>query len=537
MTPGSARRAPTAWDVGRARYEEPLTTGLAAGILFVTVLLPLGVAVVGARFDRSEPHVALRAFGYLFTVGDLLLRSIALSVSVTLLACAIGVPLGALLAKTDVAGRRSALALHVLPMLLPPFLLALGWFYLFGREGVLGSGPTSAVLFGPLGAVVVMSFAFAPVFTCLTMLGVSGVDPSLEEAARLVAPPGQVLGRILLPAARPALTLGALVVCTLAFSELGVPMFLRVRVYPGAVFSRLGGTSYAPGDAALLVLPLLGVAVVLLALERRLLGERSFAALGLREREGVPVTPLGRWRLPATAAVWGLAALSVLPIAGLVVKASPGGMLLVPRWIGRSLENSLLSASVAALAITALSLVLGRAVARRRPGAELLDAVAVLAFVTPAPLLGVGLIGLWNRPATHVVYGTLAIVVLGYVARYTAIGVRTVAATIAQTPPSLEEAAAVSGARFLGRLSRIVAPTSARGLAAGALLAFAFCLRDLETAVLYYPPGGEPLPVRILTLEANGPGSVVASLAVIHVAVTAASVAIAGVVLSRSHRR
>jgi len=382
-----------------------------------------------------------------------------------------------------------------------------------------------------------MSLAFAPVFTCLTMLGVSAVDPTLEEAARLVAPPGQVLRRILLPAARPAVTLAALVVCTLAFSELGVPMFLRVRVYPGAVFARLGGISYAPGEAALLALPLLGVAIVLLVLERTLVGERSFAVLELREREGVPVTPLGRWRVPATLGVWIFAALSVLPIAGLTVRASQGGMPLVPRWIGRSVQNSFLSASIAAVAITALSLVLGRAVARRRPGAQLLDTVAVLAFVAPASLLGVGLIGLWNRPATRIVYGTPAIIVLGYIARYAAIGVRTVASTIAQSPPSLEEAAAVSGATFLRRLRRIVAPTSARGLATAALLVFVFCLRDLETAVLYYPPGGETLPVRILTLEANGPGSVVASLALVHVAVTAASVAIASALLPRARRR
>jgi iron(III) transport system permease protein len=327
------------------------------------------------------------------------------------------------------------------------------------------------------------------------------------------------------------------VVFTLAFSELGVPMFLRVRVYPAAIFSRLGGISYAPGEAALLVLPLLGVALVLLALERVLLGRRSFAVLGLREREGMPATPLGPWRLPATIGVWGFTVLSLLPMAGLVMTASQGGFTLVPRWIGRSVENSFLSASIAALVIVSLSLVLGRAVARRRPGALLWDSVAVLAFVTPAPLLGVGLIGLWNRQTTSFVYGTLAIVILGYVARYSAIGVRTVASTIAQSSPSLEEAAAVSGVRFLRRLFRIVVPTSARGLAAGALLVLVFCVRDLETAVLYYPPGGEPLPVRILTLEANGPEPVVAALAIIHVAATAAVVAVGGALLFRWHGR
>jgi iron(III) transport system permease protein len=58
-------------------------------------------------------------------------------------------------------------------------------------------------------------------------------------------------------------------------------------------------------------------------------------------------------------------------------------------------------------------------------------------------------------------------------------------------------------------------------------------LRDLELSVLYYPPGGQPLTVRIFTLEANGPPSVVAALAVVHVAMTAAVLGIGGVLLKR----
>ncbi|HYU15853.1 MAG TPA: hypothetical protein VEL05_07275, partial [Candidatus Acidoferrum sp.] len=52
-----------------------------------------------------------------------------------------------------------------------------------------------------------------------------------------------------------------------------------------------------------------------------------------------------------------------------------------------------------------------------------------------------------------------------------------------------------------------------------------FALRDLETAALVYPPGGETLTVRIFTLEANGPAGVVAALAAVQVAMTAAAVA------------
>src|SRR5262249_3154452 len=117
--------------------------------------------------------------------------------------------------------------------------------------------------------------------------------------------------------------------------------------------------------------------------------------------------------------------------------------------------------------------------------------------------------------------GSTAILVIGYSARYAVVGIRAVSSVVLQSPLHLEEAAAACGAGYLRRLLRIVFPVNARGVAFGALLALVFCLRDLETSVLYYPAGGEPLTVRLFTLEANGPPAMVAALAVTHTIITA----------------
>ena len=86
------------------------------------------------------------------------------------------------------------------------------------------------------------------IVTSLTALGALGVDASLEEAARVVARPARVVLHILLPAARPAIAFALIVVFALSLSELGVPMFLRVEVFPAAVFARLGGHGVWPAD-------------------------------------------------------------------------------------------------------------------------------------------------------------------------------------------------------------------------------------------------------------------------------------------------
>ena len=511
------------------RWEQALLLGAAGAILGVAALLPL--VQLFAQLSTS----GAAAFSVLGTSRPwtLLFRSVGLSTAVTLCALAIGTPLGVLVARMDLPGRRALWLLHAFPMFLPPFVVVLGWFHLIGRQGLLGSETSAGVLFSPVGIIGVLALAFAPVVTSLVALAIMGIDASLEEAARLVASPWRVVTRILLPAARPALVLAAIIVFALSLSELGVPMFLRVDVFPAAVFARLGGIAYAPGEAFVLVLPLVPIALLLLFIERRFVGVRSFAVAGLRGMSRSPL-PLGRWRPAATVACWSLAALSLAPISALAIRATLGhGFTHLPQWLGQAPWTSLISAVVAATVIVALALVLGHAAARHLRGATSLDALAMLAFVLPASVLGVGLIAVWNRPATGALYGSMAILVIGYVARYSVVGVRTVASVILQSPAHLEEAAAASGAGFARRLFRIVLPVNARGIAFAWLLALVFCLRDLESAVLFYPPGGEPLTVRLFTLEANGPTAVVAALAVTQVAMTAVALGLGAILLPK----
>ena len=66
----------------------------------------------------------------------------------------------------------------------------------------------------------------------------------------------------------------------------------------------------------------------------------------------------------------------------------------------------------------------------------------------------------------------------------------------------------------------IVAPLAKRGLIAAWLISYVFCLRDLGISMIVYPPGSDTLPVRILTLMANGAPSLIAALCVILIVVT-----------------
>src|SRR5207247_329697 len=177
--------------------------------------------------------------------------------------------------------------------------------------------------------------------------------PGRRAAGRAVradgsAGPAQGTVRILLPLVAPAVALAALVVFALALTELGVPMFLRVPVYPAAVFARLGGVRYAPGEAFALVLPLIAVALAVLACER-LVARRAVPTLGLAIAR--PPVRLGRWRTAGALAAWLAAGLAVAPLAALAVRAGGDGWRAVPLWVGASVGNSLLAAGAGATII------------------------------------------------------------------------------------------------------------------------------------------------------------------------------------------
>jgi len=341
-----------------------------------------------------------------------------------------------------------------------------------------------------------------------------------------------VASRILLPLVSPVVALAALVVFALAFSEVGVPMFLRVRTYPAAVLVRLGGVAYAPREAFVLVLPLLGLAAGLALLERRFAGLRTLSAMGLRRDR--PRWSLGPWRWPVTIVSWTVVMLGLAPLAALGSQAVRGHeMRAAMTAAASSAWNSLVAAAVAATLAVGVGLVLGRSLAARRPAARVVDAIAVLAFITPAAALGTGVIAVWNRPSTSAVYGGAMIVVIGLVARYAVLGIRPLAAAIAHTPPHLDDAARVTGASYLRRLGGIVIPLHRRALLGTWLLVAIFALRDLETVVMFYPAGEEPLTVRIFTLEANGAPAMVATLASLHVVLTALVVVAGAVSIGR----
>ncbi len=501
-----------------------ITLTLAVLILFVVSALPVLSMLLKSLL--VDGHFSLDAWrGLLASAHQWLLmrNSFVLASLVTLFTFVLGVPLGILLGKSDLPLRRFLTLLFTVPLLIPPYIVAVSWFDLLGRGGLLarGFGVSTAgiddLLFGLPGCVFVLVSIYLPIPMLLTMIFTHAIDPRLEEAGRLFSGWRGVLRGITLPLILPGLLLSALLVFLLAFGEFSVPTFLRYAVFPVESFTQF--SAFYDFDAATVtVLPMAGVALFLLVAESVFLRDRAWRALFAPASARILVIPLGAWRRGwlILVALMGFF-LVIVPLAVLPVQATGA----YGEAFGRaaaSLWRSLAYAAGGATLLVVLGFLVGYLIHTKALRCwRSVDTLTLFLFALPGTVIGIGLIGLWNRPATNWIYATPLIILFGYLAKYTALTSRITVSQLARIPSSMEEAARIAGAGWYRRLLLIVVPLARRGLLAGWLVAYLFSLRDTSITMLVYPPGHETLPVRIFTLMANGSPSLIAALCVIMV--------------------
>ncbi len=500
-------------------------------VLLFLIVGPLPVLSMLVKSVMVDGHLSLAAYRGLLTSSRqwlLMGHSWALASLVTLLALGGGVPLGILLGKTNLPFRRGFTALFAIPLLIPPYILAVSWADLLGQEGIAAHlfsakviREISSFLFGLPGCVMILFSIFLPIPVLLTMVSLRAINPRLEEAGRLFAGWGGVMKSVILPLILPGILFAGMLVFLLSFGEFSVPNFLRYDVFPVESFVQFSAF-YNFKAATAAAVPLALVTLILL------FGESVFLRGEATQIQPAPRgdfirVDLGKFR-PWVAGVVAVGALAlvIVPLLALMVQArGMDAYVEALRRGGDSLFRSLLYAVLGASLLTVMGFFTGYLIqSKALKGWRAVDFLTIFLFALPGTVIGIGLISLWNTPLTNLIYATPLIILFGYVAKYTALTSRVSAAQLARIPASMEEAARIAGAGWFQRVFRVVMPLARRGLLAGWLVGYIFTLRDTGITILVYPPGRETLPVRIYTLMANGSPSLVAALCVVMIAAT-----------------
>ncbi len=149
----------------------------------------------------------------------------------------LGVPLALLLARGRFVGKGLLAGVLVLPLVLPPTVLGYYLLQLLGRRAWLGLwleevlGMT--IVFHWSGAVLASAVAAFPLFLLPARGAFEGVDPALEDAARLLGRgEWSVFLAVTVPLAWRGLAAGAVLAFTRALGDFGATLMVAGNI-PG----------------------------------------------------------------------------------------------------------------------------------------------------------------------------------------------------------------------------------------------------------------------------------------------------------------
>ncbi|OLL72300.1 Ferric iron ABC transporter, permease protein [Pseudonocardia sp. Ae168_Ps1] len=540
---GETAAPPPRARIGRRRRRLP--TVLVLVVLAVLIVLPAAMVLLAAfSVDVPRPgnitwDLTLGNFG-VFTDPQTLTafgNSMVIGVVSTALACLIGGSLAFLAARSDIPVPRFVYLVGLMPIFLPSYVGALAWSMLGGpNAGLLNIAQADLGLSLPVdmysvpGMIVVFAMYYSPYTFLLVHGAMSMMSPDLEEAARVHgATSRRMLGLVSFPLATPALIGSAMLTFILVFENFPVAQILGtpggVDTLPTLIF-RLLNTSPSRGNESAAIAVVL-VAVVLLAtwLQQRMLAKRSFTTVtgkGIRQKK----VALGRARIPALVAVLGFFALSiVLPVLALVTVAGqsspyltsltqlaePGGLdfssfsdVLVSSSFQEAAWHSLVVSVFAASAGVVLAFLCGYLVYRTRAtGRSLVEGISMIPLALPAVVLGMGLLWTWLVMPVPL-YGTLAVLVIAFLAVQSPQGFRGVASSILATDRDLEDSAVMLGAHRARAVTSVTVPLMKVGLLSTFLLLLMLSMRELTVPLFLYTSDTEILSIAIYDAFENG---------------------------------
>ena len=456
-----------------------VTTSVLVAALCV---LPLVVVVVKA-FDLGWTP----AWELLWRprVGELLRNTGALVALTVTLSTVLGIGAAWLVERTSLPGARFWRVLMVCPLAVPAFVNSYAWVTV--RPDL--QGLTGAVLVTTLSY---FPFVFLPVAAVLR-----GLDQSLEDSARsLGLGPWASFFRAVLPQLRPAALGGTLLVSLHLLSEFGVLAMLRFPTFTTAILEQFQ-VAFSNSAGSVLALVLIALCLALLTVELLLRGTLRHARLGRGAARRALPAPLGRWTVPALAAMGALTTLALgVPLGSLVYWFRAGGLAesgFHPADLVATLWGTIRLAVAAGLLTVLAAFPVAWLIARRRTWLSVLvERATYVASSLPGVVIALALVTLAVRYARPV-YQTSIVLVAAYAILFIPRAMVSIRAAMAHAPEELTEAARALGDGPLRAFVRVLVPLTAPGALAGFAMVFIATSTELTATLLLAPTGTQTL--------------------------------------------
>lgn len=481
------------------------------------ILASVKTAFTGVRGGFTMEYVIEVFANDLYRNG--LVNSFQMAVWSTFGCLLVAIPLAVMYVKCDFPGKTLLNSLALTPMILPPFVGAIGIKAMLGQAGAVNSfliaigvmdanHPADWLGQGQMLGIVIMNVLHLyPILYLNVSAALANLDPALEEAAaNLGCAPQDRFRRVTLPLIMPGIFAGGTITFIWAFTELGVPLvFDYDRVTSVQIFNALKDLSGNPFPYALVVV-LLVITALIYATSKLVLERGNTSGGGGRATTGRTVMQLPPKLAWACTAFFSLVtALAVLPHIGVILLSVsrdwyatvlPHSItldhyfkVLGHELVLGSISNSLKYSTLATIFDLVLGLGVAYIVVRTKiKGRQIIDALAMLPLAVPGLVMAFGYLAMSRegQPFHFLMIGEnpVLILVIAYSVRRLPYVVRSASAGLQQVSPTLEEAAQNLGCDPARTLWRITLPLVAPNLIAGGLLAFSFAMLEVSDSMI-----------------------------------------------------
>ncbi|MFU0825914.1 ABC transporter permease [Clostridium sp.] len=408
----------------------------------------------------------------------------------------------------------------ILPIISPPFVLALSSIMLFGQYGLITRrifGIEDANIYGFKGLVLVQTMTFFPVAYLLLTGLLKNIDPSLEEASRdMGASRWKTFTTVTLPLMAPGLANSFLLTFIETVADFSNPMViggdfstLATQIYMQAI-----GNYDMQGGATVAVI-LLVLSILLFVLEKYWIERKTYVTVtGKASRERTPITekkivyPIDLICLLIT--VFVLSFYVLIPISAFFNVAGVDYTLTTKHFkyvweLGfEAVKDTTLLSAISTPITGVLGMVIAFLIVRKKFfGRGFIEFTSLLAMAVPGTVIGIGYVSAYNTKPL-VLTGTAAIIIISFVMRSVPVGVRSGVASLQQIDPSIEEAASDLGASSTKVFTSITLPLIKNAFFSGLVYTFVRSMTAVSAVIFLVSARYSLLTVQILSQVDTG---------------------------------
>lgn len=500
----------------RRLRRDPVLLGIVAvvsALLAVFILFPLVKIVQHSLWPNGafEPKYFLDFFQKVYYWRPLI-NSLIVGALVSLCGTTVAFIFAYGITRTDIPCKGIFRVIAMMPIVSPPFLIALAVILLLGNHGVI----TDALnldwdIYGLPGLVLTETLAYFPIAFMILEGVLSKIDPSIEEAALdMGASKLRTFLTVTLPLAVPGIASAGLLVFIRSLEDFGNPIIIqgRFRVLTVAAYHAVVGRYNLPLGATLAIFMLIPT-LMIFVVQKYYVARRSYvtvtgkpSGIGLKSTEKAV-------KIPVLVAMLALAGI-ILLVYGVVLIGSftklwgydnsftLANYTYVFKVGGQYVWNTLKIALVATPIGGLLSILIAYLVTRKRfVGRGMMEFVAMLNFAVPGVVVGIAYILAFNTPPFQLT-GTAFIIMLVFIFRRMPVGIRDGIAQLQQIDPAIEEASSSLGAGFFRTFIRVTLPLVAPAFLSGMVYMFVRCMTAISAVIFVVSAGVQLLTVALL---------------------------------------